>query len=411
MRSLHRVTVVLAIAAVVVGAGCSDDDSTAPTTSRPAPTEVATTPAPTTVAAPPTTAAAPPTTMPATTLPTTPPPPTTTAAPAGTPVPADSKAASAPSFVSVAAGFVLAAEADGATVLAGTTDGGTSWSEVSRPPITPADCPDADLQFADPNDGWLLCQDLFSTHDGGRTWAPVTLDGQPLVGLGLGVGAGAVHVVAVTGGDAAPAFDLLVSPPDHDAFAPSGVSFAPAAGPVPTFRFAFSGNAGWVVYADRVVVGGARLGGGAWSMWTPPCTDGGGDAHPVTSPDSVVWLTVVCNEGTWTGGPPAVHVVQSTDGGTTFQETAQPPPVAQCPAMTAAGSPAAGQLVVGCLSGSSSFLVRSDDAGATWTLPDKPGVSPWEQMQFLDATHGVARVDDAVVRSEDGGHHWTLVLG
>ena len=326
-------------------------------------------------------------------------------------MPAGAKAASAPSFVSVADGFVLAGMADGSTVLARTADGGTSWAEVSRPPVAPADCPAAELQFADAADGWLLCGHLYSTHDGGRTWAPVTLAGQPLAGLGLGVGAGAVHVVAVTGSDAAPAFELVVSPVDHDAFAPSGVSFAPAAGPVPTFRFAFSGDAGWVVYADRVVVGGARLGGGTWSMWTPPCTDGGGDARPVASPDSVVWLTVVCNEGTWTGGPPAVRVEQSTDGGTTFQETAQAPPVAQCPAATAAGSPAAGQLVLGCLAGSSSFLVRSDDGGSSWTLPEEPGISPWEQMQFLDATHGVARVADAVVRSDDGGHHWALVLG
>ena len=411
----RRVAAAAIVAVACAAAGCGDDDGTAATAGTPstaAHVTVAADPAPTT-----TTATSPPSVSPppapSSTLR---PPPVSSAppapagtAPAGLPLASDARVVSAPSFTSVGVGWTLAVAADGATVVAHTLDGGRSWSEVARPSIDAESCPDARLVFADEADGWLLCQQLAATHDGGRTWTPVMVDGDAVTALAVDTGAGAVDVVAVQDPQH-PVFRLLVSPVDHDAFVPSGVSFEPAAGPVPAFTFAFTGEEGWVVYSDRTVVAGAHLSAGTWTDWSPPCLDTGGDARPVAGPQAGGELLVVCNEGTWTGDAPSVHTLRSRRQRSDVHGDRAVAPARPVPdgdgRGTRVGDPDPGRVPVRW-----QFVPRRIRRRRRDVAGPRPRRSPWVQIDFLDPTDGVARVDDAVVVSHDGGRHWDLSLG
>jgi photosystem II stability/assembly factor-like uncharacterized protein len=76
-------------------------------------------------------------------------------------------------FVSDRIGWVLGtvpcADSAGCDVVAGTRDGGGTWTVVGKP----TDTGGGDLRFADERDGFLLTGGLSETHDGGRTWHDV----------------------------------------------------------------------------------------------------------------------------------------------------------------------------------------------------------------------------------------------
>ena len=84
-------------------------------------------------------------------------------------------------FISPNVGWVLGLTLCGGSSclrLATTADAGTSWSWVAGadlPAISPTS--DWELRFANSEDGWISGSHLYSTHDGGRTWAQVALPG------------------------------------------------------------------------------------------------------------------------------------------------------------------------------------------------------------------------------------------
>jgi len=261
-------------------------------------------------------------------------PPTTAApiGPAGGPVPAGFVPASV-TFVSLLTGWVLGSApcaTPPCTSLLRTRDGGKSWRGVPAPPaVLASGGGDGDVQrvrFADAANGWVFGPALWATHDGGAHWARSGLDGAGATArvYALEAAAGVVHAVVFDGS----AFRIETSPVGDEAWKLSPTTVPFGAGPVPQAQLVLQGSAGWVVLNNRIVVGGARLVGGRWASWTPPCISTGGPA--VLAAATAADLVVACHEGVWDATPRADRLYASSDGGVTFRPAAGPAPLGCC---------------------------------------------------------------------------------
>ena len=262
------------------------------------------------------------------------PPATTTVAPVegsgpvGGPVPPGFAAASV-TFVSLQTGWVLGTapcSSPPCTSILRTRDGGRSWVGIPAP-LAEIGVDQTEsvrhLRFADVDNGWAFGPDLWSTHDGGEHWNPVTLPGIERVSavFDLAAAAGKAHVAVFTLGGVR----ILTTPVGSEAWEMSPTIVPVGAGPVPQAQIVLQGDAGWLVQVDRVVVGGARLTGGAWVPWEPPCLDAGGSA--VLAAPTATDLVAVCDEGEWNARPRAVRSYFSSDGGSTFLPADVPVPL------------------------------------------------------------------------------------
>jgi photosystem II stability/assembly factor-like uncharacterized protein len=345
--------------------------------------------------------------------------PTSTATPAsipaGTPVPAGFVPQSV-TFVSVQAGWVLGTApcaAGSCLTLLRTVDGGHSWVAVPAPATAfSADVGSGhgarEVRFATPQDGWLFGPELWATHDGGATWSRVSLPGASGTAavVDLEAASGMVHAAVF---DGQVAIDSSAS--DHEAWSRSPTSIPFGAGPVPKARLALHADGGWLIEVDRTVVGGARLGGGQWSQWTPPCRNAGGDAQVDASTTTA--LFAVCNEGVWTGGPPITHAYVSTDGGGSFTQSRAAVPVGNADELA---SPSAQVAVVAGHSngGGIDELLLTTDGGASWKVVFKgAGTGVANDLGFTTALQGVVVVVDqgsaSLLMTTDGGASWAPV--
>ena len=331
-------------------------------------------------------------------------------------------------FVSSEEGWVLGTApcaGGGCTAIRRTTDGGQTWTAVGAPatplsqgPVQPGSTPGImGLRFADPRDGWAYGPDLWATHDGGTSWHRVTIPG-------LSASAVIDALEALGGTVTAVAYDVAVASPDggvriasspvgSDAWTLAPTQVPLGAGPVSQAQLVLAGDAGWIVEVDRIVVGGARLVGGAWSAWTTPCSDVHGSA--VLAAASPSELVAACDGGLW--GHPAnpaeqgEHLYVSHDGGATFAETGGTVPL-QEPLIA---SPVSGTIVVG----RGQLLVASFDRGQTWrNVLDLAPPAFITYLGFTTLSQGVAIADEstgtnqragALFMTRDGGHTWAKV--
>jgi photosystem II stability/assembly factor-like uncharacterized protein len=392
-------------AAVVVAAGLTLLSGSSSST------RVATNPAPT---VPTPTAVAP--TVPTTAAPST----TTTAAPvAGPPagpVPADFSPASV-TFVSTRTGWVLGPSCTSGScpvALLRTTDGGNSWGRIPAPPTRYSmDSASGvrDVRFANTQDGWAFGPELWATHDGGTHWHQITVDPSPqLMVEDVEAVNGTVHAAYLTD-----KVHIATSAVGEDAWRTSPTSVELGAGPVPAARITLQGGSGWLIENDRTVVGGARLVGGSWQPWTPPCASAGGPATLTAS--TATDVVALCQEGVWSGSVLADRVYVSTDGGTTFKLGGTVP--SKPSTATVVGSPSAGTMVVGGTTSDElhGALFRSSDGGGTWDMVyrgDKE--SAWIDLGLTTPTNGVAIVRTAgggskLLGTRDGGRTWDTLVG
>src|SRR5262249_931260 len=161
-----------------------------------------------------------------------------------------------------------------------TIDGGTSWREVGSTGVSAGE--GMRVRFADARHGFVFDQQkLFTTSDGGATWAHPAYPASQAFDLDLSRGTG--YTVGLH--HATSRFHIWSSSADHLAWTEDPLSIAPGAGPIADFQFVFSGNAGWLLYIDRVVVSGARLtSNGRWGPWgSYPCANTGGAAYLAAS--------------------------------------------------------------------------------------------------------------------------------
>jgi photosystem II stability/assembly factor-like uncharacterized protein len=393
-----------AVASVPVAASASPSetaspsDSAAPTLAPPSETPSLATPTPVATTAVPASPSATPSPSPS---------------PDGTPVAAGFAPRSV-TFVSPSDGFVLGAVpcASGSCVaIARTANAGRTWSMIPAPATTlsvpsPDGAPSAagvsTIRFADPSNGWVFGPELWSTHDGGTTWARVAAGaspGRPVVALE--VARGTVHV-AVTDTDG---FALLTGAVGSDELRATDIKLPFGAGPVPELQLVLSGDAGWVLQNDRTVVNGARLRNGTWADWSPVCADVVGPAYLAAS--SASDLVAACDVGLW-GDPKGGHLYVSTDGGSTAAEAGTKVPVALGGAIA---SGRADTVVVSGTTPDETVLEATFDGGRTWSEVLKLGNAEAVDLGFTTADQGVVVAVDPSGTSRffmtrDGGHTW-----
>ena len=264
-------------------------------------------------------------------------------------------------FVSSSTGWALGRTscATGACLsLLKTTDAGLNWSAQTLTAAVlaaadqkvanfPAVGSTLNIRFADSKDGWIfgsvpakasgsyvLKAVVWSTHNGGTTWHSVVPKGfNPGQGSILDVEAGGGRAYLLAQSGATVTFDS--SAPNHDNWSPiTGLRLGlPAGGGNLSGAIVLQGGAGWVVEGnDRGTTGSARLVGGHWRPWTPPCASvGGTEAIPAALNSSD--LAAVCVMGGFASplskaAPKGATVGSSwlylsTNGGTSFSAKAE----------------------------------------------------------------------------------------
>jgi hypothetical protein len=262
------------------------------------------------------------------------------------------------------------------------------------------------LRFADARNGWAFGPDLWATHDGGATWARLTIPGLPADAaiFALASAHGTVHAVVLDGQD----YRVASSPVGADDFRLSAARVPVGGGPVPLVQLVLSGAAGWLIENDRIVVGGARLVNGAWATWQPPCADVVGPAFLAAS--SPTDLAAACDVGLL-GTPTGDHLYVSHDGGSTFVELGAAVPL-PAPAQVASASPSV--IVVGGRDATGAVLVATFDGGRTWAIVARLGAVTISDLGFTTAAQGVVITAPAdgparLLMTRDGGHTWRAV--
>ena len=287
-----------------------------------------------------------------------------------------------------------------------TNDSGRTWAEVPAPPAPIAQGSDGpgvrEIRFANADDGWIFLPDLWVTHDGGAHWTRQSV-GQVLA---LEAASGTVHA-AVLAADQ-PQFAVLTSPVHGDAWQPSATKVDSGAGPVPRAQLVLHGTAGWLMIVNRTVAGGARLAGGRWIGWQPPCMDGRGAVELAAS--SASDLVAVCNEGEWNDRPHVARAYMSHDGGSSFGLVPTPLPIQGAGGLGAARSDV---WVVGSTdSDSRAILLRTSDGGRTWRTVHRDAQGRWLDLGFTSPQQGVAISEGTTGRllmTFDTGQTWAPV--
>jgi hypothetical protein len=190
---------------------------------------------------------------------------------------------------------------------------------------------------------------------------------------------------------------IETSPVGSDVWKLAPVVLPAGAGPVPHTDVVLEGNTGWLVQVDRTVVAGARLMGGQWQAWTPPCATVQGPAALAAS--SPTDLVAVCDVGEWST-PQGEHLFTTSDGGAGFTESPVAVPVS---GVSIIASPAPSTIVVAGGSG----LEATFDGGHSWAKV--AAGTTWADLGFTTAGQGVAVWDGGVIMTHDGGHTWSPV--
>lgn len=378
--------------------------------------------------APAPTPTAPPTTAPQLTTPIA--PPTTASVPPSTappapvkPVPAGFQPLSV-TFVSQYTGWASGqypCPGGECLALAGTYDGGRTWSARNAPavPLTGSSESGAPVavRFADRLDGWITTSSgLWSTHDGGYLWSrlvnPAGPDGRI---VDLEAAAGTAYLVTIS--PSSPVETVYSTAVTTDDWTAAPLHPGVGAGPVPTAQLILFGHNGWIVDVDRTTTAGARLAPGAgWQAWTPPCASAGGPG--LLGAASASDLVAVCEEGVWGTTDPGTQpnqdwLFRSTDSGATFSPAGPvPAPTAGTYSITAAPGQASTVVVA-----TSAGLIATFDGGQTWRpvygLPSSGPEVGADFVGFTTATQGVAVLAAAggttMVMTRDGGHTWQPV--
>jgi hypothetical protein len=346
------------------------------------------------------------------------PSPTASAAPVPSPTPLFVPTEFSPlsvTFVSSQTGWVLGWQPcptrSACLALRRTDDSGHTWLAVQPPPAplpSGANTGVRQVRFADVRNGWVFGPDLWATHDGGEHWtrqAFATDAGNSQVSS-LETSGGAVDV-AIIGSNGVQFFS---SPAATDSWTASATTIQMGAGPVPQAQIVLHGSAGWAIEVDRTVVSGARLSGGRWVGWQPPCSSAGGSA--ALAAGTMSQLVAVCNEGTYTGPTQSVHVYFSGDGGSSFRRVATALPLSFAGAVTM--SPSAGTVIVGGNAARGAVLLASFNGGAGWTTVYRGGDSiASDELGFTTTSQGVAIVTTGniahLLMTYDGGRSWRVV--
>jgi hypothetical protein len=327
-------------------------------------------------------------------------------------------------FISPDVGWVLGLSLCGSVScirLATTTDAGTVWKWVTGATL-PAISPTSpwEIRFADSADGWISGSHLYSTHNGGLTWAQVSFPG---VSASASVGAlesadGRVYAEVAegtepnTGGPVA----LFGSPTNVDSWhAIPGVTTGGAGF---TGDISLAQGVFWVVLHPAIVSAQgddelstiySSTNGVTWRSKTQPC--------PSETVASVAAATstrvfVECGGG-GAAGSEFKTVLVSENAGATYKQVSNPPFVGDF--QSAAASPS--NVSIACASGATEIYSSFND-GLTWTTTYGAGDGGLglSDLGFTTAMQGVVIHGQVLyprslqlLMTRDSGHVWTPV--
>ena len=324
--------------------------------------------------------------------------------------------------------------------LRSTTDSGRTWAARSVPAALAGQAGvlaapgRLSARFADPENGWIsgdvydrsrssLHGELWSTHDAGATWTK-----QSLHGLGspnsyifdLEASGGLVHLMR---SNSSSAVSVESSPVGEDRWRPSGAVRLedPAGGGEQSGAFVLAGRQGWLVEGnDRGTTGSARLSGGRWVAWTPPCASVG-HSFAIPAASSRSDLVAVCVMGGFAyplsrDAPEGATLGSSwlyfsTDGGATFH--AGPRLGGRAFAALLVATPRPGVVFVSEIgsAGRDETIDASFDGGRTFATVYRSANVVY--LAFTDQSQGVAIVGAAghtqLLMTFDGGRRWSAV--
>jgi photosystem II stability/assembly factor-like uncharacterized protein len=297
-------------------------------------------------------------------------------------------------------------------MLASTIDGGAAWSLVGSLPaqITGTNPGVSKVRFATSHDGWAFGPQLWSTHDGGRTWTQQTTPG-PVYDVEASGGVAYLLEASCGTQPCVQGDRLLQTPVSTDRWtAISGPKLADGQG-----SLAAHGNTVWVV-----VNGGGTstfamvVGGNSWHQLANPCTAAGPDLALVgVAPVSTSALFELCAGDPGAGSETKV-VLFSSDGGVHATATSAAPSRGGIASGIAAASTAV--VAVPAASGAS-YVYRSADGGHTWATPLNQGDGGvgYFDVGFTTATQGVAvygnpaQGSSSLLMTHDAGATWKPV--
>lgn len=303
-------------------------------------------------------------------------------------------------------------------------DGGKTWTAAAAPQASlgiggPGLPGVRHLAFGSLQDGWAYDTSLFSTHDGGETWAITAMPGDVIALQVAGDSVWAIAQVCQSSGSCT--LQLLSSPIDGGGWAPLPAQ-PPVAGDQAILVHGESGAA-WVLSWSAMAPTSGQLaathdGGATWQVLTDPTTARMCTVKLLAASDvSHLWL--LC------GGEGATIMMEkalfgSTDGGAHWSliADATPPGDGGKNNLSLSGHVAdlavAGtdQVFIGL---DRSTLITSSDGGLTWKAsipldPQMAGDVGVDRVVFADADHGWALSGPTTMyRTEDAGVHWQAI--
>jgi photosystem II stability/assembly factor-like uncharacterized protein len=359
---------------------------------------------------------------------------TVVSSPAAAPVPANFQPTSV-TFVSTRTGWVIGqAGTPGhcatqyCTSVARTDNAGKTWTGVPAPLTGPADGATgvSQIRFLNGENGWAFGPELYATHDGGQSWAPIATNGMRVTDLET-VGDRAFALFASCSGTG-PAFagrctsyTLYSSPASGNDWTPAGPSTSglTGGGQPGSAAIVLTGTRGYLLAPGRMLYAGPVDGSAPWqAVARVPCAVGtaqedGQPAGALLAAADATALVLACTPPPVPGGSQKKLIFSSADGGASWQ------PIEPLTAERAAVAPAAGTAT--SLAATAAGTVVLGTSRGIDVLP--AGGTSWQQVALTGAPpggfsfvgmttreQGVAVPADAAAGTVwftfDGGQHW-----
>jgi len=253
-----------------------------------------------------------------------------------------------------------------------TTDHGRHWFPAPAPPApfaapgrTPAPGAVDNLRFADARDGWAYGPGLWSTHNGGRTWHELSLNGWPVQSLEAADGRVLAAVRGCASGRASCyRFRVYSSPVARDRWrrvpGAYGTWSGSATATDPQLTLADGTGLVTAAAADQrtpLLLTGPANGSAPWHRLAVPCPSWGQSLQVAATPTLGLAIACASEPG---AGEQLKQAFFARDGGRTWQWLTDPSPNGYLDAISVTP---AGKIL---LSGGRSDVYVSWDGGLTW---------------------------------------------